>query len=439
MPRPAGAVPPILKKTSGFLGSFFSRAFLTSLGVTGRIKGTERDSVRSASGPNGCPEMKKKSLYQITPARIFFGVLTCAALCVDSFDNTAHAATVAAAPTPMLVRQGNRLSVPDGSPLRDRLRVATVGEQASPHDVSLPATVEANPASTVNVLPPLTGKLVELKVRLGDTVKRGQVLATMTSPDLAQAVADAQKARDALDLAQHALVRARGVNEAGSNATKDVEAAQSAVAQQTAELRRSETRLRSLGADGSGAQAGQLLKIVAPMSGTVTALNAGAGANLNDATATLMTVANLDSVWVTVNVPENVVGAVAPGQNVTVTLAAYPGRRFTGKVGFVSSVLDADTRRAKARIVFPNPDGLFKPNMYATAVLGVPQAAQPQVPASALLMNNDAVSVFVEAEPWTFVRRVVELGREDGDQVRIRSGLNAGERVVVRGGVLLND
>lgn len=393
--------------------------------------------------------MKKKSLYQVTNARIFFGVLACAALCVDSFDNTAHAATaVAAAPAPMLVRQGNRLSVPAGSPLRDRLLVATVGQQTSPHEVSLPATVEANPANTVNILPPLTGKLLELKVRLGDTVKRGQVLATMSSPDLAQAVSDAQKARDALDLAQRALVRARGVNEAGSNAAKDVEAAQSSVAQQGAELRRSEARLRSLGADGNGgsgangggnAPSGQVLKIVAPMAGTVTALNAAAGANLNDANAALMTVSNLDAVWVTVNVPESVVGSLAPGQNAVVTLAAYPGRSFSGKVGFVSAVLDADTRRARARIVFANPEGLFKPNMYATAVLGVPQAAQAQVPASALLMNNDSVSVFVEAEPWTFVRRMVELGREDGDSVRIRSGLAAGERVVVRGGVLLND
>ncbi|MGE8202835.1 MAG: biotin/lipoyl-binding protein, partial [Variovorax sp.] len=145
--------------------------------------------------------MKKKSLYQITPARIVFGVMTCAALCVDSFDGAAHAATtVAAAPAPMLVRQGNRLSVPAGSPLRDRLLVATVGQDTLPHEVSLPATVEANPANTANILPPLTGRLLELKVRLGDTVKRGQVLATMSSPDLAQAVADAQKARDALDL-----------------------------------------------------------------------------------------------------------------------------------------------------------------------------------------------------------------------------------------------
>jgi len=371
------------------------------------------------------------------------GLLAGAALLLVLTVYRAHAsAPPAAAPGPLLVREGNRLVVPAGSALRERLRVETVGDEASAHEVALPATVEADPARTANIVPPLTGKLVELKVRLGDTVRRGQLLATVASPDLAQAVADAQKARDALDLAQRALVRARGVNEAGSNAAKDVEAAQSSVAQQAAELQRSETRLRTLGADGGGVSSGrgsQVLNITAPMAGTVTALNAAAGANLNDANAVLMTVSNLDAVWVTVNVPENLVSAVAPGQNAVVSLAAYPGRSFSGKVAFVSAVLDADSRRARARIVFANPEGLFKPNMYATAVLGVPQARQPQVPASALLMNNDSVSVFVEAAPWTFVRRAVEPGREDGDNVRIRNGLAAGERVVVRGGVLLND
>lgn len=390
--------------------------------------------------------MKKKIPLDLLPDRLALGLFVIAAAVVMLVALTIYRANMgnpaAPAPAPLLVRQGHRLLVPAGSALRDRLQVATVGDEASAHEVSLPATVEADPARTANIVPPLTGKLVELKVRLGDTVRRGQVLATVASPDLAQAVADAQRARDALDLAQRALVRARGVNEAGSNAAKDVEAAQSSVAQQAAELQRSEARLRTLGADGTGAQSGraqQLLNITAPMAGTVTALNAAAGANLNDANAVLMTVSNLDAVWVTVNVPENLVSAVTPGQNAVVTLAAYPGRSFSGKVGFVSAVLDADSRRARARIVFANPEGLFKPNMYATAVLGVPQARQPQVPASALLMNNDSVSVFVEAEPWTFVRRTVEPGREDGDSVRIRNGLAAGERVVVRGGVLLND
>jgi len=340
---------------------------------------------------------------------------------------------------PMVVRQGKNLFVPESSLLRARLSVAEVVQQPGVAEITLPATVEADPANVINVLPPLTGKLVTLQVRLGDSVRHGQVLATVSSADFAQAVSDARKARDAMDLAEKALTRARGVNEAGSNAAKDVEAAQSAMAQQAAELQRSETRLRSLGAGNAAAMASGLLTVTSPLNGTVTALNVAAGAVLNDATAPLMTVTNLDHLWVTVNVPEDQLGAVAAGQEATVILAAYPDQTLHGKVAFVSAVLDADTRRAKARIAFTNLRGQLKPNMYATTRIALAPSPQPQVPSSALLMNNDSVSVFVETAPWTFTRRVVELGREDADQVRVRRGLAAGERVVVRGGVLLND
>jgi len=341
---------------------------------------------------------------------------------------------------PLLVRQGDQLFVPEHSPLRARLSVAAVAQQTGAAEVSLPAMVEADPANIVNVLPPLTGKLVTLQIRLGDSVKRGQVLATLSSADVAQAVSDARKARDAMDLTQRALTRAQGVNEAGSNAAKDVEAAQSAMVQQRAELQRSESRLRTLGATGNATTlASGLLTITSPVNGTVTALNVAAGAVLNDATAALMTIANLDHVWVTVNVPEDQLGVVGAGQEAAVVLAAYPAQTLHGKVAFVSTMLDADTRRAKARIAFANPQGQLKPNMYATARVKLAPSPQPQVPSSALLMNNDNVSVFVETAPWTFTRRVVELGREDANQVRVRKGLVAGERVVVRGGVLLND
>lgn len=337
------------------------------------------------------------------------------------------------------MRHGDALFVPENSPLRSRLSVAPVAQQDGAADISLPATVEADPANVVNVLPPLTGKLVTLQVRLGDSVKRGQVLATISSADFAQAVSDARKARDAMDLAQMTLARARGVNEAGSNAAKDVEAAQSAMVQQAAELQRSESRLASLGAGTATTRTAGLLTVTSPLNGTVTALNVAAGAVANDATAPLMTVTNLDHLWVTVNVPEDLLGVVAAGQQAAVTLAAYPGQTLHGKVAFVSTVLDADTRRAKARIAFANPNGQLKPNMYATARVALAPSPQPQVPSAALLMNNDSVSVFVETAPWTFTRRVVELGRENADQVRVRKGLAAGERVVVSGGVLLND
>ena len=343
----------------------------------------------------------------------------------------------AAEAAPMMVRQKDSIAIPDQSPLRARLQVAAIEAAATTHTIALPAVVEADPAQTVNILPPLTGRLSELKVKLGDTVRQGQVLAVISSPDLAQAQADADKAHDAAELASRALQRARGVHEAGANAGKDLEQAQSNYTQAAAEATRADTRLAALGAaHGSKAHG---LTLTAPVSGTVTALNSGIGAYLNDPTAALMTIANLDQVWVTANVPENLLALVAKGQSAEVRLNAEPGQTRRGAIAFVSAVLDADSHRSKARIAFANRDGRLKPNMYASVSLAVPQSPGVRVPASALLMNNDSTTVFVEVAPWTFARRAVETGMEDGELVTIVSGLRAGERVVVRGGVLLND
>ena len=346
-------------------------------------------------------------------------------------------ATVSAASSPMLVRQEDRIFIPATSPLRARLRVAAADAASAAHTISFPAMVEADPASTVNIVPPLTGRLIALNVKLGDTVKRGQALAMIGAPDLAQAFADADKARDARELASHAVQRARGVNDAGANAGKDVEQAQSNFMQAQAESTRADARLSALGADGNGKS--RMLTLTAPVSGTVTALNSGAGTFLNDPAAILMTISNLDQVWVTAYVPENLVSSVNQGQAADVSLTAYPGQVLHGSIGVISAVLEADTRRLKARIAFANRDGKLKPNMYASVNLTVAQPASLRVPASALLMNNDSTTVFIEVAPWTFVRRAIDTGAEDGDKVRVVAGLRANERVVVRGGVLLND
>ena len=339
------------------------------------------------------------------------------------------------APPPALIRQGDKLMVPANSPIRTRIVVAAAGNAAAPHGLSLPGIVEADPARTVNILPPLTGRLKELKVKLGDVVKQGQLLAVISSPDLDQAYSDADKAHDALELARKAQERARSVHDAGANAAKDYEQANSSFVQAEAEAKRADARLATLGAGSKS----RVLSITAPVSGTVTALSSGAGAYLNDPTASLMTIANLERVWVTANVPEDLVAAVAKGQAAEVELSAFPGQKWQGSISFVSAVLEADTHRNKARITFANADGKLKPNMYASVNIAVPQAAAVSVPTSALLMNNDSVTVFIETAPWTFERRAVELGREDNDNVRILSGLSGAERIVVRGGVLLND
>jgi len=307
------------------------------------------------------------------------------------------------------------------------------------HRLVLPAVVEADPGRTVKVLPPLAGRVVSLKVQLGERIMQGQELAVIDSGDLAQAYSDDQKARTLLGLTKQIFDRQFVLEKAGGAAIKDREQAQSDYAQAQFEFDRAETRLRSLGVSADQLEKTSLLSLKAPIAGSVTDLEVAPGDFLNDPTATIMTIANLDTIWVTANVPEKDTSFVSAGQSVDVTFPAYPGESFSGKVLFVSDVLEPDTRRTKVRIAFDNPNKKFKPNMFANASFAAPMASEITVPTSALVMNNDRTSVFIEVAPWAFERRNVEISHQEGEDAVIKSGVKAGERVVVRGGVRLND
>jgi len=341
-------------------------------------------------------------------------------------------------PMPLMVRQGENIVIPANSAMRQRIKIAAVAQSDATHALDIPAQVEADPARTVNILAPVTGKIAELKVGLGDHVKKGQILLMIASGDFAQAASDQQKARDALQLAEKALARQRGVQQAGAGAQKDLEQFESTYQQALFEFNRADVRLKSFGEAGTDIS-GRRLTLLAPVSGSITELSVGIGQNVTDLTASMMTISNLDNVWVTANVPEDQLSSVHPGQAVKIALNAYPGQQLNGKVSFISDVLQPDTRRSLVRITLANRDGKLKPNMYATASFVLPQPSALSVPTSALLMNNDNTTVFVEVAPWTFARRKVETGYEENGSVRILHGLNAGERVIGIGGVLLND
>ena len=342
-------------------------------------------------------------------------------------------------PGPMVVSDHGLLTVPSKSPLRTHLLVEAVGGGAADHRLEAPAAVEVDPTRVANIISPLTGRVVELRVKLGERVRRGQTLAILASGDLAQANSDVVKAADAAEIAKKALDRARGVREAGGAAEKDFEAAESAYNQAAAELERAKERQKSL--NGAAAHKTELV-LAAPQDGVITALSIAPGSQVGDTTATLMTITNIERVFVTANVAEGDAGSVAIGQEAEIALTAFPGRTLHGRVTSVNALLEPDTRRRKVRIALDNRDGAALPNMYGTVALlrAVPGGTSTvTVPQSALLMNNDTVSVMVEIRPWVFQRRVVQLGDETDTTVQVVSGLAAGERVVVKGGVLLND
>ncbi len=182
-----------------------------------------------------------------------------------------------------------------------------------------------------------------------------------------------------------------------------------------------------------------LLTVVASMAGSITMLAVAPGDMINDPTQPMMTIADLSTVWVTALAAEKDVAAVFKNQDADVNIAAYPDRVLRGRVAFVSDVIESDSRRNKVRIAFANRDYALKPNMFATVTLKGPERSQVVLPPSALLMNNDRTTVFVATAPWTFERRTVDPLLEDRPAVAIRSGVKAGEQVVVKGGILLND
>jgi membrane fusion protein, heavy metal efflux system len=369
---------------------------------------------------------------------ILLGLLLVALFLTHGFGLIGNGSKADTAPA-MLVRQGDKIVIPESSPLRKRLTVtAAHAEDVSPRLV-LPAVVESDPARTAAVLTPLGGRVLEIKVALGDRVRQGQVLAVIDSPDLGQAYDDYDKAADSFQLTQKNLSRQEEQLKLGTASTRDLDQARSDNAQAAAEHARTQARLKTLGVPAERQQHSTLLSVLAPVSGSVTTLAIARGNMINDPTQPIMTVADLSTVWVTALVPEKDVAEVKKDQDADVALSAYPGKVLHGKVLFVSDIIEPDSRRDKLRIAFANADVSLKPNMFATVTLMGAKESRVIVPTSALLMNNDRTTVFVATEPWTFERRTVDAQLAEGPTVALGSGVKDGEQVVVKGGILLND
>jgi cobalt-zinc-cadmium efflux system membrane fusion protein len=340
---------------------------------------------------------------------------------------------------PQLVREGQQIIVPDGSPLRGKLTIDAVALTEVQRNLVLPAVVEADPARLVRVLPPLAGRITQLKVQLGEQVERGQPLVVLDSPDLGTAYADYERAKANLALAIKNRDRLRDLVRTSAIAVRELQQAETDAINAEAERQRAEARLKQIGVDPEAPTRSRTVTISAPVSGSIIDLTVAPGAYWNDATAALMTVADLSTIWVTANVPEKDTAMVAKGQPVEIVFSAYPGEVFKGEVLFVSNVLDPDTRRTKVRINLENPEARFKPGMFASVTFFAPKQTIPMVPTTALFLKDDVSQVFVEVAPWRFESRRVDVGFQQGDEAAIRNGLSAGDRVVTRGGVLLND
>ena len=311
-------------------------------------------------------------------------------------------------------------------------KLVSVEERDLPTALNANGTVTPDVNNTIHVTSQGSGRVVDLRVRLGDYVKKGQILLTIHSSDLAGAYSDYQKASADERLAQKALNRAQLLNSHGALAEKDLELAQDTEEKAQADVQNAEQRVRLLG--GDPAHPASLLEVRAPISGTIVEQNISGfeGIKSLDNSPALFTLADLTHVWVLCDVYENDLGEVHRGDSAEIHLNAYPSRTYHGKVGDISRILDPATRSAKVRIVLPNSDGSLRPGMFAVAMFhSTKTQSRIVVPATAIMRLQDQDWVFRKESGQSFRRVDVRTAGETSDGMQlVQNGLKAGEEVV---------
>lgn len=334
-----------------------------------------------------------------------------------------------------VVHEGMKVKIPEGSPLRERLKVETAQTLAVSEMLQVPAQVETDPTTTAKITPPVAGRVVNLFVHVGDTVKQGQPLFTLDAPDLVTAQSDYLRAQSTVAQAEKTLARQRDLKDHGVGSERDLEQAQTDAKLAHEDLERALTRLKLLKTDPG--QIAKPLTVFAPIPGRVVDATVAPGEFKNDPNAVLMTITDLSKVWLTANVQEKDIRKIDAGESVSATLTAYPDQEFVGRVLFVADVLDPDTRTLKARISIPNEKARLKPGMFALVTFHSHAIEALVVPATALVLLGDKTVVFKEVAPWTFEPREVVTGSTHDKDVVILKGLASGERIVTTDAVML--
>jgi cobalt-zinc-cadmium efflux system membrane fusion protein len=344
---------------------------------------------------------------------------------------TADAA--AGAPPPAVVEHENSGSTfhvekPERFPL-----VAAVAHSAT-STLSVTGVVSPDVSRAVPVVSLMSGRVVDLRVRLGDQVKKGQLLLRVQSADATAALADYRKAQADDTYARTQLDRARELLERGAIARKDLELAEDAAQKASVDLQNTAERLRVLGIKpGESVADGSIIDIVAPASGVITEQNVtpAAGIKTLDNSPNLLTISDLSRVWILCDVNENDLSAVHVGDAADIRPTAYPDRVLTGRVSNIGAVLDPTLRTAKVRVELPNP-GLLRVGMFVTAAFhGQSRVVTVVVPAAAVLHLHDRDWVYLSTGSGAFERREVRIGSAlPGNLQEIVSGLAEGQRVV---------
>jgi RND family efflux transporter MFP subunit len=309
----------------------------------------------------------------------------------------------------------------------------------------LPAVVEPNAYRTVVVTPIVGGRVTSVSAQLGQQVRRGQSLAQVYSPELAETQSRYLASRAELDAHERELRRTEKLVELGSASRQELERIHAEHTGAVTMVQSLRSQLTLLGLTpahveklASPSDISATVAIPAPIDGVVTERDANVGLNV-DTTAKLFTVVDLSSVWLVGNLYERDFGRVRVGSPVTITTPAYPTMMLEGKVSYIDPQLNPDTRTAQLRVEVPNQGSQLRLGMYAEMQVGEGSADRVMVPRAAVQIIGDRSVVYLSDSTagGRFIEREVRLGAATNDQVEIVSGVRSGDFVVVKGSFAL--
>lgn len=357
--------------------------------------------------------------------------------------------TVSVAPVQAAAKAGF-IEIAADSPKLAQIKVAEVRIEEMPTDeFTAPGKIEVNPNRVSKLLMPVAGRITEVLVRFGDAVTKNQTLFLLESPEAEsaasahlQAESEIAQANSTLHKAQSDFDRVQDLFKGDAIAKKEVIAAETTVAQAKTALKQSQNGLEQakVRLELFGLKPGafrQKIAIRAPLSGKITEMTAVAGEYRNDLGASLLTIADLSTVWVAADVPESSIRLVQVGERFDVTLSAFPGEVLSSRVARIADNVDPQTRTIKVWAELSNPSGRLRPEMFGEVrhIESVHKVAA--VPASAVIQSQRSSIVYRETERGKFQQVEVELGKRTGDLIPVLKGIHAGDRVVVDGAMLL--
>ena len=320
------------------------------------------------------------------------------------------------------------------------IRIEAVVEREIADVFAVAGKVQFDEERVARIVVPLGGQVIDLRVKVGDAVRRGDALCAINSREAAASVGEYIEARKDVELAEKtaAMTEDLFAHEAASRIA--MQQAQSDLAKARSRAARTEESLRVLGLNPRDdlAEFNGRLPITAPLTGIVIDRRVTAGQFVQSDGTPIMTIADLSTVWVIGDVFERDLQRVSPGQTASITTAAYPGETFHGRVNYISDSIDAATRTAKVRVSVANPGGRLKPEMFASVSLDLEAHNRVMlVPADAVFTEDGRAFVYTEVGSGTFARRAVDVSQSEGPLRRVLAGLRPGDRVVVDGALLL--